>query len=151
MAVLVQEKVACVFAGPGCATRSPTPGLASLSERETGLRNGSARALPPTWRILSGLKHSEYWTLKLLHYYCSLLRLFQESNLIEVLDCHSGKTNTHSQVHRSFLAYCCPLININQWEITQWMKQLRWHLLIWLSSFSSSTFTANDTKDAKDL
>lgn len=36
--------------GPGYAMRSPTPGLVWLLEPKTGLRNGSARASPPTSR-----------------------------------------------------------------------------------------------------
>lgn len=134
LGVLVQEQMLCVCVGPGCAMRSPIPGLAWLSEPETGLRNGSVRALPPTWRTLSGPKHSKYCTLKLLHYYCSLLQIFHESNLIVVfyIFLHYSMNFQMHQCNQLFKLVSLlwlfwegpPLTDLSQWKITSGMIKL---------------------------
>lgn len=56
LGVLARRRAICLCAGPGCAMRSPTPGSVWLLEPRTGLRNGSARASPPTSRTSFGQK-----------------------------------------------------------------------------------------------
>lgn len=56
LGVLARRRAICLCAGPGCAMRSPTPGLVWLLEPKTGRRNGSARASPPTSRTSFGPK-----------------------------------------------------------------------------------------------
>lgn len=53
--VLRQMSGLCV--APEFAMRLPMPGSAWSSEPKTGLRSGSARALQPIWRTLSGPRH----------------------------------------------------------------------------------------------
>lgn len=60
LGVLAPRRTICLCVGPGYAMRSPTPGLVWLLEPKTGLRNGSARASPPTWRTSFGPKCNRY-------------------------------------------------------------------------------------------
>lgn len=100
--VLVLARAVCRCVGPGCAMRLPTPGLAWLSEPETGPKNGSVRALPPTWRTLSGPKHNKYSTVQLLPDDCSLLQLFYENNLMVFFKAFLPGRQTLSDGNMSF-------------------------------------------------
>lgn len=60
LGVLALGRAIYLCAGPGYAMRSPTPGLVWLLEPKTGLRNGSARASPPTSRTSFGPKREKY-------------------------------------------------------------------------------------------
>ncbi|KAG7223379.1 hypothetical protein INR49_032206 [Caranx melampygus] len=52
------EREACLCVGPGYVMRLLTPGSAWLLGPETGLKNGSVKGLPPSWRTSSGPKHN---------------------------------------------------------------------------------------------